>query len=148
MVSGRFALVPLRELKTHEEAEPDRVKRVMKQLKSTKLVKKAIVVDSNTGVVLDGVHRLSALEALGAVRVPAWLVDYSDDEVQVFSKDRKSQIPKGDVIRAAVEGPKFPPKTTRHMAKTDDGKLVPLSQLEGEVSIPLSTLLQPAEESD
>ena len=70
MVSGRFALVPLRELKTHEEAEPDRVKRVMKQLQSTKLVKKAIVVDSKTRVVLDGVHRLSALRRLGAVRVP------------------------------------------------------------------------------
>jgi hypothetical protein len=142
MVSGRFALVPLRDLKTHEEAEPDRVKRVTKQLQSTGLVRKAIVVDSKSKVVLDGVHRLGALQALGAVRVPAWLVDYSDDEVLVFSKDRKSQIPKESVIRAAIEGPKFPPKTTRHMAKTDDGRLVPLSELESEIAIPLSTLLQ------
>ncbi len=144
MVSGRFALVPVRELKTHEEAEPDRVKRVMKQMQSTGLVRKAIVVDSKSKVVLDGVHRLGALQALGAVRIPAWLVNYSDDEVLVFSKDRRSQIPKDDVLRAATQGPKFPPKTTRHMAKTNDGRLVPLSKLESEIAIPLSTLLQPA----
>jgi L-serine kinase (ADP) len=142
LVSGRFALVPVRELKTHEEAEPDRVKRVMKQMQSTGLVRKAIVVDSKSKVVLDGVHRLGALQALGAVRIPVWLVNYSDDEVLVFSKDRRSQIPKDDVLRAATQGPKFPPKTTRHMAKTNDGRLVPLSELESEIAIPLSTLLQ------
>jgi hypothetical protein len=145
LVSGRFALLPLRDLKTHEEAEPDRVVRVMRQLRSTGLVKKAILVDSRSKVVLDGVHRLSALRALGAVRVPAWLIDYSDDDVLVFSKDRKSQIPKDAVVRAATHGPKFPPKTTRHMARTKDGRLVPLSKLEREIAVPLSTLLQSAE---
>ncbi len=145
LVTGRFALVPLRDLKTHEEAEPDRVRRVMRQIRSTGLVRKAIVVDARTKVVLDGVHRLSALEALGAVRIPVWLVDYSDDEVLVFSRDRKTQIPKDEVVRAATHGPKLPPKTTRHMAKTKDGRFVPLSQLEGEISVPLSRLLKSEE---
>jgi hypothetical protein len=144
MVSVRFALVPLRDLKTHEAAEPDRVRRVMRQIQSTGVVKKAIAVDSKTMVVLDGVHRLTALQMLGAVRVPAWLIDYSGDEVVVFSKDRRSQISKEAVLRAATQGPKFPPKTTRHMIKGRDGTLVHISRLEGEVSVPLSTLLQPA----
>ena len=143
MVSVRFALVPIRDLKTHEEAEPDRVRRVMRQIKSTRMVKKAIIVDSNSMVVLDGVHRLSALKALGCVRIPAWLVDYSDDDVVVLSKDRKSQIPKDVVIQAAVFGPKLPPKSTRHMVRQKDGTLVHISKLEGEVSVPLSTLMQP-----
>ena len=144
MVSVRFALVPLRDLKTHEAAEPDRVRRVIRQIQSTGVVKKAIAVDAKTMVVLDGVHRLTALQMLGAVRVPAWLIDYAADEVVVFSKDRKSVIPKEAVIRAATQGPKFPPKTTRHMIKGNDGALVHISHLEGEVSVPLSTLLQPA----
>jgi len=143
LVSVRFALVPLRDLKTHESVEPDRVRRVMRQMKSNGVVKKAIIVDSKSMVVLDGVHRLSALQMLGAVRVPAWLVDYSDEEVVVLSKNRKSEISKEAVIRAATQGPKFPPKTTRHMVKGRDGTLIHISKLEGDVSVPLSTLLQP-----
>jgi L-serine kinase (ADP) len=144
LVSVRFALVPISDLKTHEAAEPDRVRRVMKQMRSAGVVKKAIMVDSKTMVVLDGVHRLSALQMLGGVRAPAWLVDYSDEEVLVFSRDRKKQIPKESVLRAATVGPKFPPKTTRHMVRRKDGTLVHISKLESEVSVPLSTLLQPA----
>ena len=144
MVTARFALVPIRDLKTHEAAEPDRVRRVMKQMKSTGVVRKAIIVDSNSMVVLDGAHRMNALQMLGAVRAPAWLIDYSDEDVVVLSKDRKSQVPKELVIQAATQGPKLPPKTTRHMVKGKDGALVHISKLEGEVSVPLSTLRQPA----
>lgn len=144
MVTVRFALVPVADLKTHEAAEPDRVRRVMRQMHSNGVVKKAIIVDSKTMVVLDGVHRLSALQMLGAVRAPAWLIDYSDDDVVVLSKDRKSQIPKDVVIKAATEGPKLPPKTTRHMVKGKDGALVHISDLESDISVPLSTLFQPA----
>jgi L-serine kinase (ADP) len=144
LVETRFALLPIHDLKTHEAAEPDRVRRVMKQMQSTGVVKQAIIVDSKSMVVLDGVHRLTALEKLGAVRVPAWLIDYSDEEVLVFSKDRKSQIPKEAVVIAATKGPKFPPKSTRHMVKGKDGALVHISKVEGGISVPLSTLLQPA----
>jgi len=144
LVSVRFALVPVSDLKTHEVAEPDRVRRVVRQMQSNGVVKKAIIVDSKSMVVLDGVHRLSALQSLGCVRVPAWLVDYSDEGVVVLSKDRKSRIPKEAVVKAATQGPKFPPKTTRHMVKGKDGALVHISRLEGEVSVPLSTLMQPA----
>ena len=144
MVSVRFALVPIRDLKTHEAAETDRVRRVMRQMQSTGVVKKAIIVDSKSLVVLDGVHRLTALRLLGCARAPAWLIDYSDDDVVVLSKDRKSRIQKDAVIKAATQGPKFPPKTTRHMVRGSDGTLVHISRLEGEVSVPLSTLLEPA----
>jgi L-serine kinase (ADP) len=142
LVTARFALLPINDLKTHEAAEPDRVRRVMRQMKSTGVVKKAIIVDSKSMVVLDGVHRLSALQMLGCVRVPAWLIDYSAEDVVVLSKDRKSQIPKDVVVRAATQGPKLPPKTTRHMVKGKDGSLVHISRIEGDVSVPLSTLRQ------
>lgn len=143
MVKGRFALLPLSELHLHEQSEPERVRRVMKQIQASGIVKKAIVVDGKTKVVLDGVHRFTALKMLGAVRVPAWVVDYSDKGVLVYSKDRKSEIPKDVVIRAAMVGPKLPPKTTRHLGKAKDGRLLPLSDLEDDVSVPLLTLLQP-----
>jgi L-serine kinase (ADP) len=140
LVSFRFALLPIGDLKTHEEAEPERVRRVMRQMKSTGLVRKAIVVDSKSMVVLDGVHRLSALRLLGAAKVPAWMIDYSRDDVVVLSKDRKSEVPKEVVIDAATLGPKLPPKSTRHMVRGKDGALVHVSSLAGEVSVPLSEL--------
>jgi L-serine kinase (ADP) len=143
LVTTRFALLPIEELRTHEEAEPDRVRRVVRQIRSTGVVKKAIVVDSKSMVVLDGVHRLTALRMLGCVRVPAWVVDYSDEDVVVFSKGRP-QITKDDVVRAATQGPKFPPKTTRHMVKGKDGGFVHISKLEGDVSVPLATLMPQA----
>jgi L-serine kinase (ADP) len=144
LVTTRFALLPVGDLKTHEKAQPDRVRRVVRQMQSTGVVRKAIIVDSNSMVVLDGVHRLSALQRLGAARVPAWLVDYSDEGVVVLSKDRKTHFPKEAVIRAATKGPKLPPKSTRHMVKGKDGNLVHISKLQGDVSVPLSTLMQSA----
>lgn len=144
MVKVRFALVPIDELKTHETAEADRVRRVMRQIRSTRVVKKAISVDAKSLVVLDGAHRLAALKALGCVRAPVWLIDYSDKDIVVLSKDRKSEIPKEDVVRAGRDGPKFTPKSTRHMVKRKDGTLVHISKLEGDVSVPLEELMRPA----
>jgi hypothetical protein len=144
LVSVRFALVPLKDLKTHEEPELDRVKRVTKSLQASGVIKKAIAVDAKTGVVLDGVHRLDALKALGCARVPASLIDYSSKDIVVYSKDRKSLFPKELVIKAAIKGPKLPPKTTRHMVKEKDGTLVHISKLEQEISVPLATLMQTA----
>lgn len=141
MVTVKFALVPISGLKTHELAEPDRVKRVIKQIQSTGVVKTGIAVDSKTMIVLDGVHRLTALSELGARRVPAWLVDYADHEIVVYSKGRKSEVAKETVLRAATEGPKMPPKSTRHMVKTEKGELVHISKLEGDVSVPLVDLM-------
>ncbi len=113
-------------------------------MQASQVVKKAIAVDAKTGVVLDGVHRLSALRSLGCVRIPVSLIDYSSKDVVVYSKD-KSLFPKELVIKAALEGPKLPPKTTRHMVRGKDGTLVHISRLEQDISIPLATLMQPAE---
>ena len=143
MPTVRFALLPIRDLKTHEKAEPERVRRVLKEIRKSRVVTKAIMVDATSMVVLDGAHRLRALEALGCARAPAWLMDYSSDDVIAFSKGRKSQIPKEAVLEAAVRGPKFPPKTTRHMARMADGSFVHISKLQTEVSVPLSALMRP-----
>jgi hypothetical protein len=145
LVSVRFALVPIRDLKTHEEADENRIKRIVRQIQSSGVVKKAIVVDSKSLIVLDGVHRLTALRMLGCYSAPAWLVDYSDDDIIVMSKDRKSRISKDFVINAATVGPKLAPKTTRHMLMGSNGALVHISHLESDVSIPLAALTQPSD---
>ena len=88
----------------------------MSQIRSTGVVKKAIIVDSKSMVVLDGVHRLTALRMLSpeCVRVPAWLVDYSDEDVVVLSKG-KSQITAEDVGQG---GHPRPPVSSRRRRAT------------------------------
>jgi L-serine kinase (ADP) len=144
LITVRLAIVPADLLRMHEEPEPDRVKRVVKSVKGSGLVKKAIAVDAKTMVVLDGVHRLSALKELGCVRIPVTLLDYSSEDVLVYAKGSTRLLPKERVIDAAISGDKLPPKSTRHMIREADGRLVHISKLEKDVSIPLSTLRLPS----
>jgi len=137
LVSARLAIVPLKDLKMHEEPEPDRVKRVVRSLQISGVVKKAIAVDAKTMVVLDGAHRLSALKKLGSVRIPVTLIDYSSDDVVVHAKGGKTTFPK-----AALSGKKLPPKSTRHMVRQKDGRLVHISKLEVDLSMPLDSLMR------
>jgi len=144
LVSVRLAIVPAADLRMHEEPEPDRVRRVIRSVRSSGVVKKAIAVDGKTMVVLDGVHRLSALKALGCVRIPVSLMDYASDDVVVYAKGGKTLFPKEKVIGAALSGHMLPPKSTRHMVRQEDGRLVHISKVEKDVSIPLASLMRPA----
>ncbi|MEM1873152.1 MAG: hypothetical protein QXF57_00995, partial [Acidilobaceae archaeon] len=74
----------------------------------------AILVDSKTLVILDGHHRVEALKLLGCKLVPALLVDYDSDCVQVSSWRVGTSVAKDDVRRAGLQGSLMPPKTSRH----------------------------------
>ena len=63
----------------------------------------------------------------------------ADDDVVVLGKD-KSPFPKELVISAATKGPKLKPKSTRHMVRGEDGALVHVSRLGGDVAVALSSL--------
>jgi len=67
-------------------------------------------------VILDGHHRVEAVRALGARRIPAYIVDYFSDVVQLSTWPDAvvSVVTKEDVIRRGRTGDLFPPKTSRH----------------------------------
>lgn len=127
----RFALVPISDLREHEEVRPERVAVVERRLVEDGVVRQPVVVDEGTMVVLDGHHRFNALRRLGATRVPAYLVDYRDGAITVESWDPARAPPtKDEVVARARAGKPFPPKSTKHPTLYGFAERpVPLSEL-------------------
>ena len=131
-VPSEFALVPLAELREHEEVVDDgTVKALAERLQRDGFIFQPIVADRATRVVLDGHHRLNALRFLGMRLAPVNLVDYRDERIRVASWRAGAAPPtKDEVVRRALEGRPFPPKSTRHDSLYDlPRRHVPLGDL-------------------
>lgn len=110
----RFELVPIDRLLIHEEIRPEAVGDLTERIRRDGRVERPILVSSEGWVILDGHHRFAALQALGATRVPAWVVDYTKDEIHLERWDPGPVISKREVLDRAAARQPFPPKTTRH----------------------------------
>ena len=96
-----------------------------------------LVVDMNTGVILDGHHRHQVALRLGLQCLPCVQVDYMGDEtveLDVWPNCGRESITKEEVVQAGLQGDLFHPKTSRHR----------LSDHLPPISVPLSRLMQPA----
>jgi len=130
---ARFALVPIDALRAHEEIDEKDLPGLVEEIRSRGELHYPIWVARGSHVILNGHHRVAALRRLGAVRAPAWLIDYHSEAVRVDRWSPGPPISKEEVERRAREGLLFPPKTTKHQL---DGDL-------GERSTPLDALLSP-----
>ncbi|MDP8002783.1 MAG: ParB N-terminal domain-containing protein [Caldisphaera sp.] len=81
-----IGLVKISELKQHEYAIEDHVYNIRKSLEKTKILRKPIIADINTGLVIDGAHRTRALSSLDAKYIPAILVNYLDNKEITLNK--------------------------------------------------------------
>ena len=112
----RFALVDLSQLHGHEQIRATLLEQLTEQIKQDGYLKRPILVADRHFVVLDGHHRLEAVRLLGCNRIPAYLVDYKSDIVNLgtWPEAIVSTVTKDEVIRRGLTGDRFPPKTTRH----------------------------------
>ncbi|KUO40169.1 MAG: hypothetical protein APZ16_07080 [Candidatus Hadarchaeum yellowstonense] len=67
----------------HEEIIPRMLDQLILDIKQNNEVRNPLIVDRNTSVVLDGMHRVAALQRLGCRYLPVCLVDYSSPRIQV-----------------------------------------------------------------
>jgi L-serine kinase (ADP) len=126
----QFRLVPLRDLQAHEEVDPGKVAQLVEQIRRRGFVADPIWVAVESGVILNGHHRVAALRRLGAARVPAWLVDYHSSVVRLERWSEGPPIPKEEVEGRAARGELFPPKTTRHLLEVSlPQRRTPLDEL-------------------
>lgn len=132
-------LMPLSLLKPHESIDLKTLDNLVKNIKTDGVLKKAIAVDWNTHVILDGHHRVKALELIGCSRAPCLLIDYSSPRIVVLSWSGGKGLPKNLVIKAGLTGELLPPKTSKHMLKVN-GHMIHISFIEPEVDIPLNVL--------
>lgn len=104
-------------VRSHERTLSRRVATLVRQIKEEGSVRRPIIVDKRSLIVLDGHHRVAALRQLGAARVPVYLVDYLGSDVRVYlrRKHLSMQILKKAVLYCGLMGEAFPIKTTRHL---------------------------------
>lgn len=119
MRKASFELIELDRLHGHEEVVASDLEHLVASLRSSRIVREPILVAGGTWVILNGHHRVAALRLLGAVRAPAWVVDYADPGIALDRWDDGPALTKDDVIARARSGRPFPPKTTRHRVLLD-----------------------------
>lgn len=127
----KVELLPLSILRGHEGINHEHLYKLLKEILRDKVLRKPILVDVNTLIILDGHHRHAALQILEAEYIPAFLVDYKSDRIRVASWRKGWKVTKELVLRAGITGDKLPYKTSRHVLV---GLEVP------DVNIPLTKL--------
>ena len=78
-----LALRPIRDLLPHEETIPKDLRQLAATLRKDPVLRHPIIADKETGLVLDGTHRLAALSRLGCVHSPCALVSYKNPKIKV-----------------------------------------------------------------
>lgn len=107
--------VALELLREHEQVESERLHQICEEIRREGRLRHPILVDKRSGVILDGHHRFRAYKKLGFETIPCVLVDYQSDIISVRPRRPDIAVSKDEVIRRALSGELFPPKTTQHL---------------------------------
>jgi hypothetical protein len=78
-----ITVLEISSLHLHEEVIPELLDRLVETISRDAVLKHPIIVDRKTLVVLDGMHRVAALERLDCKKIPVCLVDYENPAVNV-----------------------------------------------------------------
>ena len=105
-------MVAVEKLRHIEDFDPERVACLKEKLLRDGVWNVPIIVEKNSGLVLDGQHRMEAAKALGYRRLPAICVGY--DEVKVWSLRREIRLSQSAVLRKTKSGEIYPYKTVKH----------------------------------
>jgi len=140
MFTVDLEILPIKILKPHEGVDFKLVEELAANIRETGVLRKAVAIDQDSKVILNGHHRVKALEALGCKFVPCILLDYSSQSIIVLSWSKGMPLPKTLIINSGLKGRLLPPKTSKHMVSMG-GRLIPLSELEPEVNMSIYTLI-------
>jgi len=135
----KIALVPIDELKPHEQGSPIYLELLRDEILTDQMLKYPIVADEKSHVILDGMHRWLALKSLGYALIPAILIDaFQNPKIRVgkrrihrYLNDSREEIPISEVIKAGTSGRLMMPRSTRHFFPFSKYQLIncPLDQL-------------------
>lgn len=111
------AIVPITWLKPHEEVHPRKLRDLLHMSEKWQAIRSPILVDKNTGVILDGHHRHAAAQRLELDFVPVIAIDYLlEDSCSVEPRQGKglTSITKKQVIEVGLSEENLPCKSTKH----------------------------------
>ena len=110
-------LVPITWLRPHEEVKPRNVDTLHEMTLRWSAYTKQLMVDCETGTILDGHHRYHVGIRIGLSRLPVIKVNYLNDEgieLDLWPASALESLTKQQVIDMALSGDVYPPKTSRH----------------------------------
>lgn len=118
IVRVKIYLVDIDWLKPHEEIlSNERVAGLRRATINWGAYTEPLLVDSNTGTILDGHHRYRVGLQLQLRRLPVVLVDYLKDSsitVDIWPSAKMDALSKQDVVNMGLSNKLMPPKTSRH----------------------------------
>ncbi|MEK7514182.1 MAG: ParB N-terminal domain-containing protein [Patescibacteria group bacterium] len=111
---SKIYLINNQKLKPHEQIRKRYLIKLARQIKRDGLIKKPIIVDRKTWVILDGHHRFASAKLLGWPSTPAHLVNYHSEKITVRSWRKNIIVTKKMVLSAGLSGNLLKPKTSKH----------------------------------
>lgn len=81
--SFTIAIRKVDELRLHEEVIDEHVDTLIEALRREGTLRDPVIVDAGSDIVLDGMHRVTAADALGLGYIPACEVCYTDPDIKV-----------------------------------------------------------------
>lgn len=78
-----LAIMYLDDLHLHEEIIPDKINGLKQSILRTGLLETPVIIDKNSYVVLDGMHRVNVLRMLNHRFISVCMVDYFDDRISL-----------------------------------------------------------------
>lgn len=110
-----LVLVRIDLLKPHEQIIVDHLNEIIRSIREKGYNGPPIIVERDHYIILDGHHRVNALKELQARWVPAILISYQSNLLTLTSWRHGVNVSQHEVVRRALSGELYPPKTTRHI---------------------------------
>ena len=79
----KIAIIDIKSIHMHEETIPEAVQELVAELLRDGVLRHPVIVDEETKVVLDGMHRAAALKLIECIMIPVCSVDYENPSVRV-----------------------------------------------------------------
>ena len=133
----QFSLVAIDNLRPHEQVFAERLQEILYRLKEDGILKRAIVADAKTHIILDGHHRWHASGMLGLARIPVFFVDLWSEDISVEPFRPSIPVSKALVIERGLSRILLPCKTTRHVFGC---RRIPIADAFPPIHIPLPSL--------
>jgi hypothetical protein len=99
----RVDLRPVSSLLPHEDTIPEQLDKIATQIRRDGVQKDPLIVDGESGAVLDGMHRLNAFMKLGLGNIVCCLVDYSSPGIELRRWARVYKSPQRGMVSQALK---------------------------------------------
>lgn len=116
-----ITLLDINDLYLHEEILPDMLSQLARSIELDGCLKHPVITDKESFVVLDGMHRVAALEKLGCRWIPVCLVDYENPAITVGCWYRA--IKGDDALEGTITQARQASLTVEEVRNIDDTKV-------------------------